>query len=114
MRALPTPKVSIEANNFAHVQSYVAKAEGAPEMQEKSLVQAKLRCASALAMLDTNNQNKYKQAARMLLETSFEIGSNYNEVGLGSEDVWLEKWGRETVKYEREAMGKEGRGVLKS
>ncbi|RUS15827.1 hypothetical protein BC937DRAFT_91948 [Endogone sp. FLAS-F59071] len=73
-------KVSIETSNFAHVQSYVAKAEGAPEVQDKSLVQAKLRCASALAMLDTNNQNKYKQAARMLLETSFEIGSNYNEV----------------------------------
>ncbi|RHZ56299.1 hypothetical protein Glove_402g51 [Diversispora epigaea] len=71
-------KVSIELGNFSHVHSYVIKAESTPDIQP--LVQAKLKVAAALAHLDNN---KYKQAANLFLETSFEIAqpqSQYSEV----------------------------------
>src|SRR5438128_7353924 len=62
-------RVSIELGNYSHVHSYVIKAETMPEL--KSVVQAKLKVAAALAHLDSN---KYKVAARNFLETSFELG----------------------------------------
>ncbi|RGB38091.1 COP9 signalosome complex subunit 1 [Rhizophagus diaphanus] len=71
-------KVSIELGNFSHVHSYVIKAESTPDIQPA--VQAKLKVAAALAHLDNN---KYKLAARLFLETSFEIShpaNNYSEV----------------------------------
>ncbi|CAG8535831.1 18266_t:CDS:2, partial [Racocetra persica] len=71
-------KVSIELGNFSHVHSYVIKAESTPDIQP--VVQAKLKVAAALAHLDSN---KYKQAANLFLETSFEIShsqNNYSEV----------------------------------
>ncbi|CAG8434588.1 10915_t:CDS:2 [Funneliformis caledonium] len=71
-------KVSIELGNFSHVHSYVIKAESTPDIQP--VVQAKLKVAAALAHLDNN---KYKLAARLFLETSFEIShaaNNYSEV----------------------------------
>ncbi|CAG8499511.1 1130_t:CDS:2 [Paraglomus brasilianum] len=68
-------KVSIELGNYSHVHSYVIKAETTPDL--KTVVQAKLKVAAALANLDGN---KYKVAARNFLETSFELGNNYSEV----------------------------------
>ncbi|KAK9768855.1 hypothetical protein K7432_000189 [Basidiobolus ranarum] len=70
-------QVSIEMKNFNHVQSFVSKAEAAPETQDKSLIQAKLHCSSGLAHLDSG---RYKLAAKSFLDTSFELGSNYNEI----------------------------------
>lgn len=70
-------KISIEMGNFSHVSSYVAKAEAITEMPEKSLTMAKLKCTSALAHLD---EAKYKHAARLFLETSFELGSKYSDI----------------------------------
>jgi len=62
------------------VHSYVVKAEGTPDIPEKNLVSAKLKCAQALAHLDGSNVTRYKQAAKFFLETSFELSSQYNEV----------------------------------
>ncbi|KAK9766771.1 hypothetical protein K7432_003909 [Basidiobolus ranarum] len=70
-------QVSIEMRNFNHVQSFVSKAEASPETQEQSLIQAKLHCSSGLAYLDSG---RYKMAAKCFLDTSFELGSNYNEI----------------------------------
>ncbi|KAL1920755.1 uncharacterized protein VTP21DRAFT_11390 [Calcarisporiella thermophila] len=70
-------KVSIELGNFSHINNYGVKAESTPDVQEKALIQAKLRASSALAFLDNSN---YKQAARALLEIPFSLGFQYNEV----------------------------------
>ncbi|CAG8467089.1 8975_t:CDS:2 [Ambispora gerdemannii] len=68
-------KVSIELGNYSHVHSYVIKAESTPDIP--SVVQAKLKVAAALANLDSN---KYKVAARLFLETGFDLSNNYSEV----------------------------------
>lgn len=52
--------VSIEMSQFAHVSSYVSKAEQSPEALDPVTV-AKLRCAAGLAHLEAK---KYKLAAR--------------------------------------------------
>ncbi|KAJ3089637.1 cop9 signalosome complex subunit [Quaeritorhiza haematococci] len=70
-------KVSIEVNNFAHVQSYVVKAESTPEMPEKSIVTAKLKCATGLVNLDAG---KFKRAARSFLEVGFELGNHFSDI----------------------------------
>lgn len=69
-------KVSIELGNYAHVVNYVAKAEQTPDLTDKIVV-AKLKVCNGLANLENR---KYKLAARKLLETTIDIGSNYNEV----------------------------------
>ncbi|KAG9284044.1 hypothetical protein G9A89_022818 [Geosiphon pyriformis] len=68
-------KVSVELGNYSHVHSYVIKAESTPDIQP--VVQAKLKVAAALAHLDSH---KYKVAARLFLETGFELSNNYTEV----------------------------------
>nr|XP_043624640.1 COP9 signalosome complex subunit 1 [Erigeron canadensis] len=83
--------VSIEMGQFAHVVSYVSKAEqNKIEKTDKndknevdSITIAKLNCASGLAQLEAK---KYKIAARKFLETSPELGNNYSEV-IAPQDV---------------------------
>ncbi|KAJ9563419.1 hypothetical protein OSB04_008579 [Centaurea solstitialis] len=74
--------VSIEMGQFAHVTSYVSKAE-----QNKTdldpITVAKLQCAAGLAHLEAK---KYKHAARKFLETAPELGNNYSEV-IAAQDV---------------------------
>ncbi|ONI22882.1 hypothetical protein PRUPE_2G156700 [Prunus persica] len=74
--------VSIEMSQFAHVSSYVSKAEQSPEALDPVTV-AKLRCAAGLAHLEAK---KYKLAARKFLETGHELGNHYNEV-IAPQDV---------------------------
>jgi len=68
-------KVSIFIPNWAHVQTYVNKAESVPdlnEQKEKSSNQSvitKLKCAAGLAEL---SKRSYRSAARLFLETSFD------------------------------------------
>jgi len=69
-------KVSIELGNYAHVVNYVAKAEQTPELSDKVVI-AKLKVCSGLANLENR---KYKMAARKLLETTFDLGNNFNDV----------------------------------
>lgn len=83
-------KVSIELGNFSHVHSYVIKAESTPDIQPA--VQAKLKVAAALAHLDNN---KYKLAARLFLETSFEISqpaNNYSEVHYQMINLYIQNY----------------------
>ncbi|XP_051132849.1 COP9 signalosome complex subunit 1-like [Andrographis paniculata] len=67
--------VSIEMGQFAHVTSYVSKAEQCLDLDPVTI--AKLRCAAGLAHLETK---AYKLAARKFLETGIELGNNYTEV----------------------------------
>ncbi|CAB4300280.1 unnamed protein product [Prunus armeniaca] len=75
-------KIIIEMSQFAHVSSYVSKAEQSPEALDPVTV-AKLRCAAGLAHLEAK---KYKLAARKFLETGHELGNHYNEV-IAPQDV---------------------------
>ncbi|MBA0802258.1 hypothetical protein Gohar_012574, partial [Gossypium harknessii] len=68
--------VSIEMGQFAHVTSYVSKAEQTPEALDPPTI-AKLRCAAGLAHLEAK---KYKLAARKFLEVGPELGNSYSEV----------------------------------
>uniref|UniRef100_A0A5B6ZHT0 Putative COP9 signalosome complex subunit 1 n=1 Tax=Davidia involucrata TaxID=16924 RepID=A0A5B6ZHT0_DAVIN len=74
--------VSIEMGQFAHVTSYVGKAEQNPDALDPITV-AKLRCAAGLSLLEAK---KYKLAARKFLETGHELGNNYTEV-IASQDI---------------------------
>ncbi|TPX34998.1 hypothetical protein SmJEL517_g02516 [Synchytrium microbalum] len=70
-------KVSIELGNFAHVHSYVMKAETTPDIPDKNIVMAKLKASSGLVNLDAA---KFKKAAKCFLETSFEMQGHYSEI----------------------------------
>ncbi|XP_047337419.1 COP9 signalosome complex subunit 1-like [Impatiens glandulifera] len=74
--------VSIEMGQFAHVSSYVGKAEQTSEKLEP-IVSAKFCAASGMALLEIK---KYKHAARKFLEVGFELGNNYAEV-IAPQDV---------------------------
>ncbi|XP_078154444.1 COP9 signalosome complex subunit 1 [Carex rostrata] len=76
--------VSIELGQFSHVTNYVSKAENTPDPLPP-VTQAKLKCASGLAFLETK---KYKFAARKFIETGYELGNNYSEV-IAPQDVGL-------------------------
>ncbi|KAL1501884.1 hypothetical protein ABEB36_007124 [Hypothenemus hampei] len=68
-------KVSVYLQNWSHVLSYVAKAEGTPDFSESQakesnpVIFSKLRCAAGLAELATR---KYKQAAKHFLQASLD------------------------------------------
>ncbi|XP_059476353.1 COP9 signalosome complex subunit 1 isoform X2 [Neocloeon triangulifer] len=66
-------KVSIYLQNWAHVVSYVSKAETTPDFSEgkesNQTVLTKLRCSSGLAELAGR---KYKSAARHFLQANFD------------------------------------------
>ncbi|KAL5018991.1 hypothetical protein ScPMuIL_004713 [Solemya velum] len=63
-------KVSVYLQNWSHVQSYVNKAEGTPEVTEqKDGSQSILKCAAGLADLATK---KYKSAAKSFLLANFD------------------------------------------
>ncbi|XP_015789358.1 COP9 signalosome complex subunit 1 [Tetranychus urticae] len=62
-------KVSIYAQNWNHVMSYVSKAEGTPEYSPNSPIGTKLHCAAGLA--DLANK-KYKSAAKHFLAANFD------------------------------------------
>eukprot|EP00027_Filamoeba_sp_ATCC50430_P017206 CAMPEP_0168568636 /NCGR_PEP_ID=MMETSP0413-20121227/15686_1 /TAXON_ID=136452 /ORGANISM="Filamoeba nolandi, Strain NC-AS-23-1" /LENGTH=419 /DNA_ID=CAMNT_0008600991 /DNA_START=146 /DNA_END=1405 /DNA_ORIENTATION=- len=75
-------RASIELGNYAHVVNYVAKAEQTSDVSDKVVV-AKLKIAAGLAQLQNR---KYKLAARKFLETTIDLGSNYNDV-IAPQDV---------------------------
>lgn len=67
-------KVSVYLQNWSHVQSYVNKAEGTPEVTEHGKdggqsVLTRLKCAAGLADLA---MKKYKSAAKYFLQASFD------------------------------------------
>ncbi|KND02949.1 uncharacterized protein SPPG_02028 [Spizellomyces punctatus DAOM BR117] len=76
-------RLSMELNNFAHVQSYVVKAETTPDIPEKNIVTSKLNCIMGLVNLEAG---KFKRAARNFLDTSFELNTHFSEV-LSPNDV---------------------------
>ena len=75
-------RVSVESENFAHVQNYVQKASQVPDLNEP-VVLAKLGCAAGLAALESR---KYKLAARKFTELGVELGNSYEEV-ISPQDV---------------------------
>jgi len=74
-------RVCIETENYGHVLSYISKAESC-ETNDK-IVQAKLKCCSALAQLDGK---KNKLAARKFIETNFDIGNKFSDV-IAQQDI---------------------------
>jgi len=74
--------VSVEMGNYAHVLNYVNKAEQLPELQDAGydpVVLAKLKVCAGLAHL---NSRKYKVAARRFLDTTFDLGHQFNEASV--------------------------------
>ena len=76
-------RVSVESENFANVQNYVAKAAAVPDSADDPLVAAKLACAGGLAAIE---QRKYKLAAEKFTRLQSEVGSAYDDV-VGAADV---------------------------
>lgn len=62
-------RVSIQLQNWSHVFTYVAKAEGTPEYVPNGPVGTKLACAAGLAELASK---KYKKAAKLFLNANFD------------------------------------------
>eukprot|EP00227_Mantoniella_beaufortii_P016540 CAMPEP_0197578268 /NCGR_PEP_ID=MMETSP1326-20131121/2559_1 /TAXON_ID=1155430 /ORGANISM="Genus nov. species nov., Strain RCC2288" /LENGTH=421 /DNA_ID=CAMNT_0043141437 /DNA_START=178 /DNA_END=1439 /DNA_ORIENTATION=- len=75
-------RVSIESENFVHVQNYVQKASQVPDVSEPAVL-AKLGCAAGLAALESR---KYKMAARKFTELAVELEDSYSEV-ISPQDV---------------------------
>ena len=76
-------RVSVQAENFANVQNYVAKAAAVPDSADDPLVAAKLACAGGLAAIE---QRKYKLAAEKFTRLQSEVGSAFDDV-VGAADV---------------------------
>ncbi|KAJ3020784.1 COP9 signalosome complex subunit 1 [Thoreauomyces humboldtii] len=71
-------QVCLEMNNFAHVTTYITKAENTPEaVDPKHLTASKLKCMSGLVNLEGG---KYKRAALDFLQVSFALGSEFSRV----------------------------------
>jgi COP9 signalosome complex subunit 1 len=75
-------RVSVESENFAQVQNYVAKATQVPDVEEP-MVAAKLACAGGLAAIEAR---KYKLAAEKFTQLTVEVASGYDEV-IGAVDI---------------------------
>jgi len=76
-------KVSVAMNNFAHVPNYVSKAETSPGNAANKIAEAQLKATAGLTHLENR---KYKPAAKKFIETSFELGSKFNDV-IAPEDI---------------------------
>lgn len=74
-------RVSIQLQNWSHVFTYVAKAEGTPEYVSKSPVGTKLVCAAGLAELAAK---RYKKAAKLFLEANFD---HFNQDNCAASDL---------------------------
>jgi len=69
--------VGFQMKNYSTVQAYIFKAQNAPDSEEKTAVASKLKAASALYSLATEN---YMTAATEFLQIGPDLGSSYNEV----------------------------------
>eukprot|EP00735_Rhodelphis_limneticus_P008932 TRINITY_DN2398_c0_g1::TRINITY_DN2398_c0_g1_i1::g.20633::m.20633 TRINITY_DN2398_c0_g1::TRINITY_DN2398_c0_g1_i1::g.20633 ORF type:complete len:482 (-),score=118.26,sp/P45432/CSN1_ARATH/54.00/9e-147,RPN7/PF10602.4/3.8e-54,RPN7/PF10602.4/3.9e+03,PCI/PF01399.22/2.7e-15,Crust_neurohorm/PF01147.12/1.3,Crust_neurohorm/PF01147.12/1.3e+03,Crust_neurohorm/PF01147.12/1.4e+02 TRINITY_DN2398_c0_g1_i1:136-1518(-) len=69
-------KVGIEMKNFVNVATYVTKAEQLTDAVDK-VVMSKLSVASGLSHLDSK---RYKLAGRKFLETTIDLGTEFNSV----------------------------------
>ncbi|KAI8825606.1 26S proteasome subunit RPN7-domain-containing protein [Fimicolochytrium jonesii] len=74
---LSVAKVSLELANFSHVQNYIVKAMSHPEVQEKGIINSKLKCLSGLVDLENG---QFKRAAGSFLDVSFSLGSQFSEI----------------------------------
>jgi COP9 signalosome complex subunit 1 len=71
-------KVSIQLQNWSHVMTYVAKAEGTPEFVSNSPIATKLHCAAGLSDLASK---KYKASAKHFLAANFDqFVTDYGEI----------------------------------
>jgi len=71
-------KVSIYLQNWSHVLTYVAKAEGTPEYSSTSSIATRLHCAAGLSDLASK---KYKNAAKHFLAANFDhFTADYGEM----------------------------------
>ena len=71
-------KVSIYLQNWSHVLTYVAKAEGTPEYSTSSNIATRLHCAAGLSDLASK---KYKNAAKHFLAANFDhFSAEYGEM----------------------------------
>jgi len=77
-------KVSIEMGNYAHVVNYISKAEQTPDLTDKIVI-AKLKVVSGLANMENR---KHKNAAKKFLETTVDLGENYNDVVAPQDVAW--------------------------
>lgn len=94
-------KVSLELGNYAHVISYVSKAEQTPELKDKAMI-AKLKASAGLAYMNTES---YKSAARKFVETTFDLGNTYSNV-ISAQDVAIYGGLCALAKFDREELRK--------
>eukprot|EP00698_Gefionella_okellyi_P008790 TRINITY_DN219_c0_g1_i2.p1 TRINITY_DN219_c0_g1~~TRINITY_DN219_c0_g1_i2.p1 ORF type:complete len:424 (-),score=98.89 TRINITY_DN219_c0_g1_i2:68-1288(-) len=79
---LKVVRVSIEMGNYAHVSSYVTKAESTPELTDPVTI-AKLNVAAGLSHL---SNRKYLLAAKKFMAVTDDLGTTFNEI-LSMNDV---------------------------
>ncbi|KAG2172338.1 hypothetical protein INT43_004880 [Umbelopsis isabellina] len=79
-------KVGIEQRAFSYLHNYIVRAESATDIPNKTVTASKLKCCSAIAHLESNHINKYKHAAKLFMEVSFDMDNSFNEV-LAANDV---------------------------
>jgi COP9 signalosome complex subunit 1 len=73
-------KVGIEQRAFSYLHNYIIRAESATDIPNKVVTVSKLKCCSAIAHLESSHANKYKHAAKLFMEVSFDLDNSFNEV----------------------------------
>ncbi|KAI8368221.1 26S proteasome subunit RPN7-domain-containing protein [Radiomyces spectabilis] len=73
-------KVNITDGHFSHVQTYVARAEATPNLPDKAINLAKLKCCQGLVTLTGTDPNKYRLVANALTDITFEAADAFNDV----------------------------------
>jgi hypothetical protein len=72
-------QVALELGEYAHVKMQFSKVELTSETPDKVLVTAKIKATQGLVYLHSGN---FKASALSFLQTSPELGANYNDVSL--------------------------------
>ncbi|KAI9320898.1 26S proteasome subunit RPN7-domain-containing protein [Dichotomocladium elegans] len=77
-------KVAVEQSSYAHVNTYVNRAEAAQNVPKREIVQSKLECCRALSALF--HKEKLNVVADALTKVDFEMGNDFNQV-ISANDV---------------------------
>jgi COP9 signalosome complex subunit 1 len=78
-QCLDVINVGFQMNNYSTVQTYIQKAQNAPDGPDKAAINSKLKASAALYSLVAG---KYNATATEFLQIGPDLGSTYNEVRL--------------------------------
>ncbi|KAI9022764.1 26S proteasome subunit RPN7-domain-containing protein [Phycomyces nitens] len=73
-------KANITANNFASVRTYIARAETTPDLPNKTITLARLKCCNALFLLSAEEDAKYGTIAKALTEIPVEANGSFSDI----------------------------------